>query len=100
MRQARRFRANEAPLPVQPINRVLEMRPGLHLDALIPLLHYEPTPLFVAEIKLRHSSGLSRLLIRRVNGPEILGALPNERSAPASQRRGFLSRGTQHGPHR
>ena len=46
------------------------------MDALIPLLHYEPTPLFVAEIKFRNSDGFGCPLIRRVNGPEILELLP------------------------
>src|SRR5262245_31689479 len=41
--------------------------------------------LFVADIKFGHGSGFSRLLVPRLNGPEILGALPNERHAPASQ---------------
>ena len=57
-----------------------------------------------AEIKFRHGSGFGRPLIRRLDGPEMLPVLPNERYAPAPQLggRGPLSRNflrglTQHG---
>src|SRR2546422_3984596 len=52
---------------------------------LVPFLHDQPPALFVAEIKFRHGSGFGRLLIRRVNGPEILPALPDDRDAPSSE---------------
>src|SRR5215471_16131240 len=51
----------------------------------VPLLHDKPPALLVAEIKFRHGSGLGRLLIRRLNGPEVLPALSDDRDAPASQ---------------
>jgi len=41
--------------------------------------------LVVAEIKFSHGGGFGRPFVRGLNGPEILGALPNKRHAPASQ---------------
>src|SRR5262245_20984117 len=39
-------------------------------------LHDQPLALLVSQIKFRHgSSGFGRLLIRRLNGPEVLPAL-------------------------
>jgi hypothetical protein len=51
---------------------------GRWATTLIPLLHYQPSALFVAEIKFRHGSGFGCLLIRRLNGPEVLPALPDD----------------------
>jgi hypothetical protein len=51
----------------------------------IALAHDEPPTLLVAEIKLRHGSGFGCLLVRRLNGPEVLPALPDDRDAPGLQ---------------
>jgi hypothetical protein len=75
---------------------------------LVPLLHDKPPALLVAKIKFRHGSGFGRLLVRRLNGPEVLPALPDDRDAPASQLGGggrffgaFMSRSrTQDGTRR
>jgi len=48
-------------------------------------LHDQPLALLVSQIKFRHGSGFGRLLIRRLNGPEVLPALSDDRDAPASQ---------------
>lgn len=53
---------------------------------LVPLLNREPSALLVAEIKFRHGSGFGCLLIRRLNGPEVLPALSDDQHAPASAR--------------
>src|SRR5262245_3567306 len=47
-------------------------------------LHDQPLALLVSQIKFRHGSGFGRLLIRRLNGPEVLPALSDDRHAPAS----------------
>jgi hypothetical protein len=52
---------------------------------LVPLLHHEPPALLVAQIKLRDGRGFCCLVIQRLNGPEVLPALPDDRDAPASQ---------------
>jgi len=49
------------------------------------MLHYQPPALLVAEIKFRDGCRFGRLLIRRVNRPEVLPALSDNRDAPASQ---------------
>src|SRR5262245_17462754 len=43
----------------------------------------QPLALLVSQIKFRHGSGFGRLLIRRLNGPEVLPALSDDRHAPA-----------------
>jgi hypothetical protein len=53
--------------------------------SLIPQAHDQPPALLVAEIELRNGSGFGCLLVRRLDSPEILPALPNDRDAPASQ---------------
>jgi hypothetical protein len=62
--------------------------------ALIPLLQDEPPALLVPQIKLRDGSGFGCLLIPRLNGPEVLPALADDRHPPASRFRGsgLLSR--------
>jgi hypothetical protein len=57
----------------------------LSCGKLVPLLHDESQALLVAQIKLRHGSGFGCLLVRCLNGPEVLPALSNNRDAPASQ---------------
>jgi hypothetical protein len=51
------------------------------ITKLAPLLHHEPPALLVAEIKLRHGGGFGRPLIRGLDGPEVLPALPDDRDA-------------------
>jgi len=63
--------------------RDLDRAAGDH--ALIPVANDQPPALLVAEIKFRHGSGFGRLLIRRLNRPEVLPALSDDRDAPASQ---------------
>jgi hypothetical protein len=41
--------------------------------ALVSLLHDEPPALLVSEVKLRHGGGFGRLLVWRLNNPEVLG---------------------------
>jgi hypothetical protein len=53
--------------------------------ALVPLLHNQPPALLVAEIKFRHGSGFGRFLVRRLNGPEVMPALADDRNASVSQ---------------
>jgi hypothetical protein len=57
----------------------------LDIRHLIPLLHDEPPALLVAEIKFSNGGDFGRLLIRRLDGPEVLPALPDNRDAPGSQ---------------
>jgi hypothetical protein len=51
---------------------------------LIPLLHDEPPTLLVAEIKFRRGSGFGCLLIWRLDRPEVLPALSDDRQFAAS----------------
>src|SRR5262249_15495085 len=53
--------------------------------ALVPLLHQEPPPLLVAQIKFLRGSGFRCLLICRLNRPEMMCARPQERHAPRPQ---------------
>src|SRR5262249_4991844 len=59
--------------------------PPSAVTKLVPLLNHEPPPLLVAEIKFRHGSGFGRLLIRRLNRPEVLPALSDDRDAPGPE---------------
>jgi len=53
-------------------------------------LHDKPPALFVAEMKFRHGSGFSRLLIRRLNAPEVLPALSMSDTRQLRRLVGFL----------
>jgi hypothetical protein len=52
------------------------------------LSHCQPLALFFGEAEQLHGFGLGRLPIRRLNSPEIVGALPQDRDAPATELRG------------
>jgi hypothetical protein len=60
-------------------------RPKRRVKSLLGLQH-EPSALLIVEIKLRHGGGFGRLLFGRLDGPEVLPALPDDRDAPASRR--------------
>jgi hypothetical protein len=62
---------------------------------LVSLLHHEPPLLLVAQLEFSRRSGFGRLLIPRLNRPEVLPALSDDRDAPAPQLGGggLLSRG-------
>jgi hypothetical protein len=52
---------------------------------LVSLLHHEPPLLLVAQLEFSRRSGFGRLLIPRLNRPEVLPALSDDRDAPAPQ---------------
>src|SRR5262249_37852300 len=66
-------------------------KPGQHssppsaVTKLVSFLNPEPPSLLVTEIKFRHGGGFGRLLIRRLDSPEVLPSLSDDRDAPASQ---------------